>query len=177
MSNINARREIQVVRNKGIRQIEAKIDLGAFTVALGSDVIRHIDVYVPSARLSMGGEAYFEATVGDFQIGNGTFSSRWVVRARAKGNRLISNPLHRVDPSPDSVLTSQLLPRSYETDSAVKILRFEMDLNCPLNAIAVPFPGSWFFRAYWEPNDTSITDEELTVMFSLCHAELVVAIG
>jgi hypothetical protein len=144
-------------------------------VALGTPLDRWVDVYVPSARLSMGGEAFFEADSGDLQIGNGSYGpSTWVVRARARGIRLLGDNLHRIDPPPEDVATSRLLPRSYETDSAVKIVRFEMSLNCPVTSILTPIPGRWYFRTYWEPN-TDMKDSELEKLFTTCAAQLVLS--
>jgi len=180
MSNINPRRKLQVTREKGTRTIEAKIELARLTVVLVSARVRHVEVHVPSARLSMMGEAFFEADSGDLEIGNGSYGpSTWKVQARAKGTNQVSDVLHFVDPvgAADEfpASTAERLPRSYETDSAVKILRFRMEVNCPVNAIAVAIPGVWYFRAMWEPN-TDVDDLELQEMFSRCHAELVLSL-
>lgn len=131
-----------------------------------------IEVNNPSARLTGSIQIFFEPDVGvqeqdldGYGAGGGAFGyfgSGWDLWAAAPGVNSRSNILNRVE-------SGEVLPRSYEWDSGVKIVRVTATLATP-QAGAVSVPGTWYVRAYWEPTIDFVGDlQELVDLFAECQ--------
>jgi hypothetical protein len=183
MSSINPRRENQVTRNQGTRQIEALILLKQVVGAI-IPAERWIDISVPSARLQATIEVFFEAlppfVEADFHgvTPNYSTSSSVIIEARAVG---IRNPTQQLNAlsgtSPATGLPAAALPFSWEVTTGIRDIRFRCGLlTVSRISDAAAVSGSWYLRARWEPSDSSMLDSELVEFFAKCQIAVAFAV-
>ena len=123
-----------------------------------------VEIFTPSSRLHVGFEVFYETTSEDeSEISTYGVSSLWTLTAAAFGKKAgRSFKLHDLTGE-----VNQALPRSYEASSAVKIIRIFAGLDDVEDSGGASVDGTWFVRAYWEPN-IEMSDDELNKLFAEC---------
>lgn len=114
----------------------------------------------PSARLRCTFSVSFQPAIAGAITDYGVSGSTWDVRAMSPGS----------NGGPDSELhllqSSQSLPRSYELDSGIKVVRVTAGLQIPRRS-AVEIAGNWVIEVEWEPSVPMCADE-LQALFGRC---------
>lgn len=123
----------------------------------------------PSTRLHGQVEVFFEPTSEPEPIFSYN-ASVWDIDAFAKGLNRRMDRLHNVE-------LNENLPRAYEWNTAIKIVRVVATCLVPQTAAAADIDGTWYVRAYFEPNmDFTGDDEELQKLFSEAGLEVIPAV-
>lgn len=170
-----------MIRDRGVRILTIQFPIlkyfGGFTSA---DKV--IDTNIPSARLAAITEVFFEPSApfpeADFHgvtFRNSSTGSSAIIESRAIGVTQRSAQLNAVSGTdPATGLPPAALPFSYEVTTGVKIVRWRIGFLIVITQPGlVTQTGTWYFRARFEPSDSSISDDELDRLFSLCTAEIV----
>jgi hypothetical protein len=156
---------------QGKRVLSLTQELLQTTSPAGAGRVATIEIQNPSARLTGSVQIFFEPDVGvqeqditGYGAAGGAFGyfgSGWDLWAATPGVNGGSVILNRVE-------SVEVLPRSYEWDSGVKVIRVTATMSTPL-AAAVAVAGRWYIRVYWEPTVDFVGGEkELVDLFAQC---------
>lgn len=130
------------------------------TQRTSGDIVARI--YNPSRKLSCGFSVAFDPDTK--QAISSYAGATWTPRAMQAGANGGEAELHTLE-------TSQPLPRMYELDSAIRIVRLTCSLRIPTDATPTSIAGNWVLVVEWEPNQLMCI-EEVNELYANCSVVL-----